>query len=198
MSAIPEDQQYPEPSPKRIASGSLNPHLNPRSTQNGGRGRDDDDNPTRARAVVALRLAGAGYEDIAQQLGYASPRRVRDVYERALAETVDDTVDLPKLRRLQYQRLERMISSVWQRANDPKDRDHLAYNARAMSLIDQEIKLLGLAAPQQINVTRTPDLEEVMAWVNGMNQRISGREIVVEAEILQIEEGKAWLDETQA
>jgi hypothetical protein len=189
--------EFEDPTDYRVNTGALNPHLEPRSThQGGGRGKDDDDSPTRARAVVALRMAGATFQEIADQLSYASARRVRDVFERALAETVDETADLPAQRNLAYRRYERMLSSLWARANNPKDRDHLAYNARAMALIDAEVKLLGLAAPQQINVTRTPDYEEVMAWVNGMASRIRGEEIVVEADILQIEQGEEWLDES--
>jgi hypothetical protein len=176
----------------------ISSHLEPRSThQGGGRGLDDDDNPTRAKAVVRLHLAGASWEEIAESLGYASARRVRDVYERALAETVDPTQDLPELRRLAHQRYERLLSAVWKRANDPKDRDHLAYSARALSLIEAETKLLGFGAPQQISVTRTPDFEEFMAWVQEATTRIKGAPIAVEAEILQIEGADQWRDETQ-
>lgn len=198
MSAQPEGQDwgFHDPTEKEIASGDLNPHLKPRSThQGGGRGKDDDDNPTRAMAAVALRLGGAGYATIAAQLGYASERRVRDVIERALAESVDNPEDRARLRSVQQARLERMLTSVWTRANNPKDPDHLAYSARALAIIDRENRMLGLDMPTEVTMHHVPELGEVQAWVAAMAQRMSTRPQVVEAEILQIEEGQVWSDE---
>lgn len=195
MSAQTEDY-FEDPTPDQIAKGALNPHLNPRSThQGGGRGKDDDDNPTRAMAAVALRLGGAGLDTIAAQLGYASPRRVRDVIERALAESVDNSEDKTEMRRVQHARLERMLTSVWTRANNPKDPDHLAYSARALAIIDRENRMLGLDMPTEVTMHHIPELGEVREWVNGMAARLSQTPQVVEAEILEIEAGQAWTDQ---
>ena len=181
---------------QQIARGKLNPEMNPRSTHQGqGRGRDDDDNPTRAMAAIALRLGGAGYETIAAQLGYASARRVRDVVERALADSVSDTDDIPRMRKVQHARLERMLTSIWTRAINPKDPDHLAYSARALAIIDRENKMLGIDLPQQISVSHTPDLQEVESWLKGMAERVHGVVAVEEAEILEIEAGQSWTDD---
>jgi hypothetical protein len=195
MSAQTEDF-FEDPTPEQIAKGALNPHLNPRSThQGGGRGKDDDDNPTRAMAAVALRLGGAGLDTIAAQLGYASPRRVRDVIERALAESVDNNEDKTEMRRVQHARLERMLTSVWTRANNPKDPDHLAYSARALAIIDRENRMLGLDMPTEVTMHHIPELTEVKAWVDGMTARLAGEPAIVEAEILEIEAGQTWTDQ---
>lgn len=196
MSAVASDEFFEDPTDKQIAKGELNPHLNPRSTHQGnGRGKDDDDNPTRAMAAVALRLGGAGYATIAAQLGYASERRVRDVIERALAESVDNAEDTAHMRQVQHARLERMLTSVWTRANNPKDPDHLAYSARALAIIDRENKMLGLDMPTEVTMHHVPELTQVKAWVEGMAARLAGEPQVVEAEILQITEGEVWSDE---
>lgn len=191
-----DDGYFEDPTPEQISKGALNPHLNPRSThQGGGRGKDDDDNPTRAMAAVALRLGGAGYKTIALQLGYASERRVRDVIERALAESVDNAEDTAHMRQVQHARLERMLTSVWTRANNPNDPDHLAYSARALAIIDRENKMLGLDMPTEVTLHHVPELSQVRTWVEGMAARLAGEPIVVEAEILQITEGEVWSDE---
>lgn len=191
-----DDAYFEDPTPEQVNKGDLNRHLNPRSThQGGGRGKDDDDNPTRAMAAVALRLGGAGYKTIALQLGYASERRVRDVIERALAESVDNAEDTAHMRQVQHARLERMLTSVWTRANDPKDPDHLAYSARALAIIDRENKMLGLDMPTEVTLHHVPELSQVRTWVEGMAARLAGEPIVVEAEILQITEGEVWSDE---
>jgi len=192
----PAEWEFEDPTDAQIAKGELNTHLKPRVTHQGnGRGKDDDDNPTRAMAAVALRLGGAGYATIAAQLGYASERRVRDVIERALAASVDDTEDTQRLRKIQHARLERMLTSVWTRANNPKDPDHLAYSARALAILDRENKMLGIDLPTQVAVHHIPELGEVQAWVDGMVGRIKGAPQVVEAEILEIEGGQSWSDQ---
>ena len=146
-------------------------------------------------AAISLRLAGASLDTIAVQLGYASARRVRDVIERALAETVDPTEDTSHLRKVQQARLERMLTSVWTRANNPKDPDHLAYSARALAIIDRENRMLGLDMPTEVTMHHIPELGEVRAWVDGMAARLAQTPQVVEAEILEIEGGQTWTDQ---
>lgn len=115
------------------------------------------DRATRSQSAVALRLSGASYSDIARVLGYASPTHARSAIERVLASTADSPEDLQNLRVLQTRRLERLLQSVMSKAVDPEAEEHLAYNGRALAIIDRISKLHGVDAPTQVQFTPTDE-----------------------------------------
>lgn len=138
---------------------------------------------TRAQAAVALKIWGASYTDIAKQLGYSSAYRARTVVERTIAKGADNPDDISIQRVLADRRLSRLLTSVMGKATDPKDPQHLAYNARALAIQDRIIRLYGMDAPTQ-TVVHTPDTERVMAWVQSM-VTLAGRDVDAgEAEIV--------------
>lgn len=146
---------------------------------------DDEGGPTRAAAAVALRIAGASFTSIAKELGYSSAYRARQAFERSLAESisVDAEDDLAKVRYLNGRRLERLLQSLWGRATNPRDVDHLAYARTALAVIDRHSKLMGTDAPQQM-VVHTPSANEVEAWIVGMVNQVKG-DAVGEADIIE-------------
>lgn len=103
----------------------------------------------RRRQAIALRLAGADLQTIADRLGYAGRAAVcvdlRRAHDVALA---DASHDLETWRALELARLDRLQAAVWA--------DALAGNVRAVDaavrIIDRRCRLLGLDAPQRHEV----------------------------------------------
>jgi hypothetical protein len=119
-----------------------------------------------ASAALALKLAGASYDDIAATLGYAGPVQAREAVEQSLARRADeaDPKEKDRLRALNAGRIERLLQSVWTRANDKRDPEQLKAVQVAASLIDRHTRLYGLDAPTQVAVT-TPTTTEIEHWV---------------------------------
>jgi hypothetical protein len=136
----------------------------------------------RAEAAVALKIAGATYTDIAKTLDYSSASIARQAVERSLAATAG-TEDRAKMRLLESKRLERLLRSVWKRATDPADAEHLSYVRAALALIDRHSRLHGLDAPQQM-VVYSPAQSEIEAWVAGMSRQVVAG-MPLEADIIE-------------
>lgn len=120
-------------------------------------------------AALALRVAGASYEEIVQTLGLPSVEDARLLVERDLASRADD-VD-PEQRRTQralaVARLERLMRSVAGKATNPTDPEHLPAVRQMTQLIDRHARLLGLDAPVEVAVY-SPSAMELEAWVSKM------------------------------
>lgn len=114
---------------------------------------------TKAEAGAALLIAGASFADIASMLEYPDARSAKMAVEKALAGTVS-APEKEAMRSVVHQRYERLLKSVMSRATNPKDNQHLAYNARANALLDRISKLHGLDAPTQVQVTPTQEYLE--------------------------------------
>ena len=63
-----------------------------------------------------------------------------------------------------------------------KDPQHLAYNARALALIDREAKLWGVDAPTQVQISAND--EQIEAYVKNMSVLAAASLEADEAEIL--------------
>lgn len=117
-------------------------------------------------AAVALRLAGASYQEIADALVLDSPNDARNAVECDLRDRANDA-DLEKRELLRAQtaaRLERLLRGVWGKATNPQDPEHLIAVTRALAIIDRHTKLYGLDAPAEVMV-HTPTSVEIEAWV---------------------------------
>lgn len=112
---------------------------------------------TKAESALALRIAGTSYTNIAKALGYASATRARLAVERVLAASADSPEERDQQRVLNDKRLNRLLQSVMGKAVDPKDPDHLAYNARALAITDRIMRLWGVDAPAQVQITPTDE-----------------------------------------
>jgi len=143
--------------------------------------------PSRAMACVALRLAGASYSAIAEIQELQSPQHARQVIEEALAASVDEAKDIPKMRAVTSMRLDRLLQAVWGPATDQKHRDHLNYSRTALAIIDRQAKLHGADAPQRVEVSR-PDDERKEAWLRLALQQVGGMKgLEAEADIIDAE-----------
>lgn len=103
----------------------------------------------RRRQAVMMRLAGADYELIARQLGYASRGAACTDIQRALEVSLEEQArDAEVLRQQELLRLDRIQAGVWPAAiaGDTKSADI------ALKIIDRRCRLLGLDAPTRLEV----------------------------------------------
>lgn len=145
--------------------------------------------PRKAEAAVALRLAGASYDDIAEALGYVDAARVLAAVERVLATTASSQ-DKIRMRELAARRYEALLYAIWDKATK-RDMDtgefhpeQLAAVRTAREIIERHVALQGLAVPV-VQVIRTPTTSELEAWVAEVSQ--VGVPDVDEKDILELE-----------
>jgi len=147
---------------------------------------DVDRSETKAEAAVTLKLYGASYTEIKNTLHYSSAYRARMAVEKALAAAADSPEDKEKMRHLINKTLDRLKASVMSKAVNPNDPQHLAYNARALAILDRQAKLWGVDAAVQIQITQSDQyiqeyLEAILPSVKADNDQI-------EANILEMDE----------
>jgi hypothetical protein len=120
----------------------------------------------KANAALQLALAGADPTTIAEACGYPSARAARVAIERALEKQLErDPTNKAKMRMLASRRLERLLTSVWAKANDPDHPEHLLANTKARELVAQWTKLHGLDAPAEV-VVHSPTTDMLEDWVS--------------------------------
>jgi DNA-binding PucR family transcriptional regulator len=143
--------------------------------------------PRAGRAAVALRLAGASFAEIADTLALPDARAARDMVEAELAAGEQDSEQRDVLRREEAARIERLIRSVWGKAMDANNPEHLPAARAALAMVDRHARLLGLDQPTEV-IVYTPTTSEIDAWVSSMV--IAGSVIagdVEEGDVLAVE-----------
>jgi hypothetical protein len=101
--------------------------------------------------ALELRKAGATYQVIADQLGYASPRGAHKAVASALKATLREPAD--GLRELELARLDSALLAIWRRVQSGDDK---AID-RLVRIMERRAKLLGLDEPPRTKVTLTLD-----------------------------------------
>lgn len=102
--------------------------------------------------TMQLRLAGATYREIAEAMG-CSVSTAKRRCETSLAEIGKQEREL--LRSLEVDRLDRLQRAVWADAIQ----GDLPSIDRALKIIDQRSKLLGLNAPTQVDISGGVDID---------------------------------------
>lgn len=133
-------------------------------THHGGKRSVSTARTRKADAALQLKTSGATWSEIAQVLGYPTPRQAMLACEKALVRQLNDEDDKAKMRAISGARLERLLRGVWNKAIDPSDPEQLSAVSRARELISDHNKLYGLAAPTEI-VVSTPTQSELEDWV---------------------------------
>lgn len=146
---------------------------------------EKDKSQTTAQAALSLKLSGASYTQIAQMLDYSSAYRARSAVERVLASAADSAEDRDMMRELTKRRLDRLLQSVMGKAVDTSDPEHLAYNARALAIIDRSAKMYGLDAPTQVQIT--PTHEKVQEYLQKFTEVVGADKDAEEADIMDAE-----------
>lgn len=131
----------------------------------------------KAEAALALILYGASWSKAARITGYSSAFRCRQAVERVLAASANSSLDRDKMRVVTEKRLNKLLQSVMPKAIDPEEENHLAYNARALALVDRIARLYGVDAPTQIQVTAT---DERIAQYVGRVRELAGADVDAE------------------
>lgn len=150
------------------------------------RATDDNDTTQRAESALALRLSGASYTQIAKVIGYASAYNARSAVERVLAQSAESPEERDQMRVLIDRRMNRLLQSVMSKATNPKEPEHLAYNSRALAIIDRQAKLWGVDAPLQVQVT--PSDEHIQKYVAEVSRLANADRDAEEADILDADE----------
>lgn len=131
-------------------------------------GQRSDPEARVSRAALALRIAGATYEEVADELGYRDGNTARVAIERELGRWAQEKPEeRERLRTLASARLDALLRSVWDKATDSADPEHLASVKVALSLVDRSVKLHGLDAPTEV-VLHSPTEVEIEQWVARM------------------------------
>jgi hypothetical protein len=105
------------------------------------------------RQALELRKGGAGYEQIARQLGYKSVASAYDAVRSGLKRTLREPAE--EVRALELARLDRLLMGQWKAAagNAETPGDPAAVD-RVLKIMVRRAKLLGLDAPVRVNVRR--------------------------------------------
>lgn len=110
-------------------------------------------------AAVELRVSGASFADIAVTLALSSATEALRLVERELGTHLSSD-DIEIARAEASERILGLLSSLWDKANDSGDPEHLPAARMALALVDRHIRLHGLDKPAQIEVY-TPLASEV-------------------------------------
>jgi hypothetical protein len=110
--------------------------------------------------ALELRKAGATYEVIAHQLGYASARGAHKAVASALKTTLREPADA--VRELELTRLDAMLLPLWRRVQKGDER---AID-RALKIEERRAKLLGLEAPTRIAASEDENLRIEVVYVD--------------------------------
>jgi len=109
----------------------------------------------RERRAITLRMAGATYRQIGEELGVSGQAAWGSV-DRALRRVAKHTnEDAEKLRRIELRRLEKLHLLVWKEAlgKDTKIKARYAAIDRCLKIAERRARLMGLDSPQAVDVT---------------------------------------------
>lgn len=101
----------------------------------------------KTRRSIALKLAGASYAQIAQQVGYSDASGARKAVQRGMKSSLQESGS--ELKKIHYGRLEHMLMLLWP---DVNTRD-LASMSAALAVMDRMEKLYGLNAAERLDVS---------------------------------------------
>ena len=101
------------------------------------------------RQASELRKAGASYEVIAKQLGYADSSGAYKSIQRSMKSIIAEPTE--ELRTVEYERLNQMLLILWERVQQGE----LGAIDRALSIMDRISKMYGLDSPRKTEVNQT-------------------------------------------
>ena len=119
--------------------------------------RKEADQAERRRQALELRKAGATYDQIARQIGYANEGGAYKAVQAALKAVYREPAD--EVRKLELERLDRLTLALWTRA---KEGEAEAID-RVLKLMDRRAKLLGLDAPTRHETGRSEKIRDFLA-----------------------------------
>jgi hypothetical protein len=94
-------------------------------------------------AALELRKAGATYQQIADQLGYACAKGAHKAVQSALKATLREPAD--EVRELEIARLDAALLAIWRRVQGGDEKAI----GRLLGIMERRARLLGLDAPKR-------------------------------------------------
>lgn len=138
-----------------------------------------------AAAALALWLAGAGWDEIADALTLPSAATAQEQAYSLLAQRAWSDKDGREKARMQAgARLERLMRGVWPKATDPKNPEHLVAVKAAREIIGDLRRLYGLDAPIEVAMY-TPTSAELEEWVSARLGSTSSELLAMEARVIE-------------
>lgn len=132
---------------------------------------------TRMRQALDLRMTGCSYAEIAETMGVSVPTAFQYVAEGLERLTGEEVRNTDVARQLHLLRLDALLNVQWSKA--------LAGSSEAAQLalriLERQSKLLGLDAPQKVDITQRLrlmaeqeglDYEELLAEANDVIKRL--------------------------
>lgn len=118
----------------------------------------------KANAAIQMKVLGADWEDIAQVLGFPTPRHALIAVERALEKELrSESKDV--LRKMVDRRLERLLRAAMPKAIDERHPEQMAAIGKAREIIADHRKLFGLDAPTEVSIY-SPAEGEIEQWIS--------------------------------
>lgn len=129
----------------------------------------------RQAEALSLRKQGHTFQEIADRLGYAGHQGAYKAVMSALRKTIQEPAD--ELRRLELERLDVMLKSLWPFVLKGSPR----HVEMALKVMDRRAAYLGLDAPKQVEDHRTVTVQ-IMADYLAETTGLDKDEIVAEAQ----------------
>jgi hypothetical protein len=140
----------------------------------------------KAHAAIELKKDGNSWGDIAEILGYPTPRAALVATEQALEKGIFSQESQEFMRQVASMRLEELLFAVQPKATDRDCPEQLAAVGKARELIETHMKLNGYAAPAELAIYNPLD-SEVSEFVAAMQQRHNAGKTLTESDIFETE-----------
>ena len=124
---------------------------------------------TKGKAAAVMATSGADFEEIAAVLGFNSARHAELAVQRALADSLDSW-DKADLRRLFTNRYEMLFRNALRRSQTKGYFAREAAATTAVKALTEQIKFLGMAAPDQ-HVVHSPAAREITVLVKQVTEK---------------------------
>jgi len=132
----------------------------------------------RANRALELRMAGATWQQVADQLGYKQKSSAQQAVRRAIERETERVADIREsYRTMQLLRLERSLRAIWPQVLQG---DLFAID-RELKLMERQAKLLGLDAPTQITITEDTK-SELSQLITDLEQVLITGEVVADVQ----------------
>lgn len=106
----------------------------------------------KADAALAMRQQQCSWTEVAETLGYPTPRHALIAVEKALQRGLQADESKEFMRRLAGQKLEELLYSVWAKATDSEREDQAVFVRTAREIIADHAKLLGYISPTEVSI----------------------------------------------
>lgn len=139
----------------------------------------------KARAALAMRKEGHDWDLIAETWGYPTPRAAIVACELALEKELKTSEGQEFMRHMVNERYDALLKSVWPKAINDHDPEHLASLEAVRRLMRDYTDLNGLAKPKA--TIENPTVAQIERWLSTVMK--VGQPELPERDFFELEEG---------